>query len=122
MKIQAQKVSADHFNDDGETKMQDAATEPNIFRAILNSKLPDHEKKADRIAHEGLEVLLAGSATFARVMTTATFHILDQPGLKARLCEEVRRLMPDASVIPPVRLLESSALLVCSSCRALYDS
>ncbi|KAK5703285.1 hypothetical protein LTR97_004234 [Elasticomyces elasticus] len=96
---------------DDKTKVAPAEDSPNLFRAILDSKLPEEDKNYHRIAHEGLEVLLAGSPTTSRVMSRAVFHINDDAAIKARLQEELRRIMPDAGVVPDVDTLKSSFYL-----------
>jgi len=110
MEEQASEVCNEHAAGP-EFKSSKCVERPNIFRAILNSRLPEQEKSQHRMAHEGLEVFLAGSITFSRAMTCAMFHILDQPLLKEALCQELRRLMPDPAVIPEVRALAQSPYL-----------
>ncbi|KAK3633302.1 hypothetical protein LTR56_015870 [Elasticomyces elasticus] len=95
----------------GMTKETASEESPNLFRAILDSKLPEEDKNYHRIAHEGLEVLLAGSNTTSKVMSRAVFHINNDAAIKARLQEELRRVMPDAGAVPDVDILKSSAYL-----------
>lgn len=60
------------------TELSDGIAKPtSVFESILASNtLSDEEKGANRIAQEGLVVLVAGGETTARVLTAATFHIL----------------------------------------------
>ncbi|KAK5736856.1 hypothetical protein LTR17_007181 [Elasticomyces elasticus] len=95
---------------DDETKVAPADHSPNLFRSILYSKLREEDKNYHRIAHEGLEVLLAGSPTTSRVMSRAMFHMNDDASVKVPLQEELRRNMPDAEV-PGVDTLKSTVYL-----------
>ena len=67
----------------------------NLFHALLLSGMPQEEKRAERLAHEGFEVLLAGSDTTARAMGHAVFHILANKDKEIKLREELALAMPD---------------------------
>ncbi|EMC92456.1 hypothetical protein BAUCODRAFT_78040 [Baudoinia panamericana UAMH 10762] len=82
-----------------------------LFRAILESKLPPHEKSYHRIAHEGVEALIAGSLTTGRVLALATFHILSSAVILGKVQDEAHKVMPDHATIPSIAVLESSAYL-----------
>lgn len=86
----------------------------NIFESILASKvLSAREKKANRVAQEGFVVLVAGGETTARVLTTATFHILaNKETVLPRLEEELATAIshPDAQV--DMKILEQLPWLV----------
>ena len=66
----------------------------------------------NRVAQEVLTLLVGGSATTARVMTTLTFHLASEPAIVVRLREELNTIMPDPSVIPNLEQLESLKYLV----------
>ncbi|KAK5676948.1 hypothetical protein LTS10_010712 [Elasticomyces elasticus] len=95
----------------GMTEETASEESPNLFRAILDSRLPEEDKNYHRIAHEGLEVLLAGSNTTSKVISRAIFHINTDAAVKTRLQEELRRVMPDAGVVPDADTLNSSVYL-----------
>lgn len=79
----------------------------NLFHALLASSLPEDEKQPKRMAHEGFEILLAGSDTTARTMGVAVYHTLANPYIVQRLKEELKAVMPlpDSSV--EVKVLET---------------
>lgn len=77
-----------------------------LFHALLSSRLPDIEKKAHRIAHEGFEVLLAGSDTTARTMGIAFYHVVANLNCCAKLRAELETVMPDPTQKADLRVLE----------------
>ena len=87
---------------------------PNVFQSILASKsLPAVEKEKNRIAQEAFVVLVAGGETTARVLTTATFHLLANKGTAlARLKKELFAAMEDPDVEVDVKALEQLPWLV----------
>jgi len=89
-------------SDDGTTKFN------SIFENILASKnLSAEEKVARRIAQEAFVVLVAGGETTARVLTTATYHLLaNKETSLLRLKEELVSVMVDPDTEPDVKTLE----------------
>lgn len=85
-----------------------------IFESILASKvLSPKEKGASRIAQEGFVVLVAGGETTARVLTTATFHILaNKDTVLRRLKEELTTVMVDPDIEVDLKTLEQLPWLV----------
>jgi len=88
-------------------------TRRTVFTAIFESDLPDGEKRADRISHEGLEILLAGGYTTVKAMSLVTFFVLDDPTIKAALQKELGEAMPDPFGQPDLGVLQALPLLVC---------
>ncbi|KAK5745322.1 hypothetical protein LTR17_001483 [Elasticomyces elasticus] len=82
-----------------------------LFHTVLASRLRDDEKKEARLAHEGVEALLAGSITSPRILVRAIYHILADPLLVKRVKEEVRRIMPDSETVPELQVLVRSAYM-----------
>lgn len=83
----------------------------NIFQGILSSNLPIDEKKRGQIAQEGITVITAGGETTARVLTTATFHLLANPkSVLVRLKNELAITMEYPNARPDVRTLEKTSL------------
>lgn len=71
-------------------------TQPTLFDSILSSSLPPEEKSTSRIAQEGFVIVVAGGETTARVLTTATFHLLaNRDTALLRLKGELALAMPD---------------------------
>ena len=92
-----------------------ATTKPiNIFESILASKiLSVQEKQANRVAQEAFVVLVAGGETTARVLTTATFHILaNRETVLLRLKEELTTAMTDPDENIDMKTLEQLPWLV----------
>ncbi|KAL8738347.1 MAG: hypothetical protein Q9181_000857 [Wetmoreana brouardii] len=77
-----------------------------VFRSILESALPAHEKSVDRLAQEGFSVVTAGGETTARVLALGIFYIVSNPTILRRLRKEVDVVIPDASRVPSVKVLE----------------
>nr|POF16762.1 trichodiene oxygenase [Quercus suber] len=82
-----------------------------VFQQILNSAIPDDEKSPQRISHEGLEVLLAGSYTTARVVNLVSYYVLADPQLHAALQKELRDSIPDQFARVDLKVLEELPLL-----------
>ncbi|KAI9719177.1 MAG: hypothetical protein M1828_006270 [Chrysothrix sp. TS-e1954] len=78
-----------------------------LFHALLDSNLPDDEKRPRRMAHEGFEILLAGSDTTARTMGIAVYHLLANRSVAARLREELLTVMPNPDDFVELRTLEA---------------
>jgi cytochrome P450 len=75
------------------TSAQDEANRGNerntVVDAILNSKLPVHEKTSARVFVEVSTVTGAGSETVASVLRFVLFHIYQQPAILQRLRTEL---------------------------------
>ena len=84
----------------------------NLFHALLASDLPADEKTSNRLAHEGFEILLAGSDTTARTMGIAMYHILANPDIGVRLKEELEHVLPNPQDVIDVKVLENLPWLV----------
>lgn len=86
----------------------------NVFESILASKgLSAAEKGENRIAQEGFVVLVAGGETTARVLTTATYHLLaNRETALLRLKEELASVMPEPDTQVDVKSLEQLPWLV----------
>jgi cytochrome P450 len=63
---------------------------PTVFASLLDSDLPGDEKMVDRLAHEALAVLGAGTETTTWTLAVITYHVLRQPAILARLTRELR--------------------------------
>ena len=85
-----------------------------LFHALLASDLPEDEKRPKRMAHEGFEILLAGSDTTARTMGIAVYHLLANKEIALRLRAELETVMPNPQDIVELRTLEALPWLVSS--------
>lgn len=81
------------------------------FDALLDSDLPAHEKSADRLTGEAGVFLIAGTDTTSWTLTVGTYHLFQQPGLIARLTEELRAVAEDPRNLPRWSTLEQLPLL-----------
>jgi cytochrome P450 len=75
----------DHMDDHNEKSI------PTIFHDILVSKLPEKEKKLDRICQEGQTFVAAGTETTAWCLSVITFHLLSDPAKLQRLTSELKK-------------------------------
>jgi cytochrome P450 len=83
-----------------------------LYHSLLASTMPDSEKKPTRMAHEGFEILLAGSDTTARTMGIAAYHVIANPTIAKQLRDELKTVMPGAHSNPTLKDLEGLPYLV----------
>ncbi|KAK2630516.1 hypothetical protein QTJ16_001336 [Diplocarpon rosae] len=79
---------------------------PTVFHGIYQSSLPMEEKSLSRLSQEGLVMIVAGSESTARTLMLATYYLLTTPSALANLKKELYEAMPDASIVPSVKVLE----------------
>ncbi|KAL8789277.1 MAG: hypothetical protein Q9213_001200 [Squamulea squamosa] len=84
---------------------------PPVFEYIRASALPPSEKGVHRLAQEGFTVVVAGGETSARILAFGIFYIMSHLHVLRRLQIELDTAIPDASEIPPVRVLEDLTYL-----------
>lgn len=88
---------------DGDNEDWRGQTQPTIFRAALDSKLPAHEKSVDRLSDDAQMTVMAGTLTTAMTLDTIMYWLLAQPETLRRLKEELRGVIPvagDAASVP----------------------
>ena len=109
------KPKYDHLDSPSKApKNKVAQTTTNLFHSILSSNLPVAEKRQDRIAQDGFVILVAGGETTARVLATATYHLLANPDSSLlNLKKELAVVMEDPKIRPDIRILEQLPWLVC---------
>jgi cytochrome P450 len=85
-----------------------------IFRDLLNSNLSREEKIIERMWHDGMVFMIAGSETTSWALANATFYLLDNPEMLKRQQDEIKTVLPDGT-IDDVSASELEALpyLVC---------
>ncbi|TVY17339.1 Cytochrome P450 monooxygenase sdnE [Lachnellula arida] len=76
-----------------------------LFHFINESTLPSEEKSSKRLAQEGFALIAAGSETTARILTIATFHILDNPDILRRLQVELKDVLRGRTELPSLDVL-----------------
>lgn len=112
--LQAQATEATILYSHDISSGQKDRTKHNFYRTILSSPMLDaHEKEPSRISQEAFVVLVAGSETTARVLSTGSFHILEnKQTVMPRLREELAQIMPDPHTRASVQELEKLPWLV----------
>ncbi|KAF2728852.1 cytochrome P450 [Polyplosphaeria fusca] len=83
---------------------------PTIFHAILDSKLPPHEKTAGRLSEEAQVIVMAGTLTTASTLELITFWLLSQPETLRKLKQELRLVVPAIQDVGKVPLATLEAL------------
>ena len=81
---------------------------PTIFEEYKNNRLPSEEKTPNRIFQVALMILGAGAGTPSYVLDTATYHILANSKMHARIKHDLEEVWPDATAkAPDVSTLEN---------------
>lgn len=70
---------------------------PSLIDGLLDSNLPQTEKTVQSLAGNALVAIGAGTLTTAHALKHATYHILANPRIHARLMSELEAAIPDAS-------------------------
>lgn len=66
----------------------------------------------DQMVAEAVDILTAGSDTTAYSLSTGTWHILSNPGIKKKLVDALNDAIPDRSSMPTITKLEEIKYLV----------
>lgn len=77
-----------------------------VFDVLLESDLPEQEKKDKRITGEVVAILLAGTETTSWALTVLTFYILMDRKVLDKLTEELARVVESPSWLPKWSALE----------------
>lgn len=112
MKVRASQFLANERINPSPMSEKRSERPPTVFHAIYQSSLPPEEKNLTRLSQEGLVMLVAGSESTSRSLMLAIYYLLSNPNILARLQEELDSLMPDLSMVPAVKVLETLPLLV----------
>ncbi|KAF2630917.1 putative flavonoid 3-hydroxylase [Macroventuria anomochaeta] len=98
------KLSKSQWGTDADVKEQQST----IFQSCLKSRhLDADEKKLDRLAQEAFTIIVAGGETTARVLTTATFYMVEhKERVILRLRDELRSISSDFSKELSLKALE----------------
>lgn len=81
------------------------------FDVLLDSNLPDHEKSEQRLQGEAGLFMIAGTDTTSWTLTVATFYLLQNSVLLARLTAELLTVVKDPRNLPLWSTLEQLPLL-----------
>lgn len=80
---------------------------PGLFLKIMQSNIGPQDRSAERIAREGMSLLVAGSETTAVTLSTITYHLLANPDKLAKLRGALEQAVPDSNTLPPLGQLEA---------------
>lgn len=69
--------------------------QPTIVGAIMESDLSTEEKKPERVAHDALAVVGAGTETTAWALAVITYHLKMMPEILNKLTDELQQAVPD---------------------------
>lgn len=87
-------------------------THPTLFHEILSSNLPETDKSVSRLRDEAAIVVGAGTLTTSWALSVATYHLLANPNILARLKTELNAAVPDRDIQPiPLSALENCLYL-----------
>lgn len=90
-----------------EKGLESSAEAPIIYKVIRESSLPEPEKSLSRMAAETVVLTSAGTDTTARTLAIASYYILSDPAIHARLLAELRTVIPaPGAAIPSHDALE----------------
>lgn len=78
-----------------------------VFSELLNSDLPAEEKSVERLKHEGGSIVAGGVETTSTALSKASFYILENPNICAKLRAELESVFPDPHVTPSLAILEA---------------
>lgn len=77
-----------------------------VLDVLLESDLPEQEKRAERITGEYVAILLAGTETTSWALTVLTFYILTDKKVLNRLTTELKSAVDSPSQLPRWSTLE----------------
>ncbi len=84
---------------------------PSVFHNIIESDLPAEDKNASALFENAVLFLNAGYETTGYTLTLATYHVLANPSIKARLSQEIKAAWPNVDEFPTWAELEKLPLL-----------
>ena len=71
-----------------------------VFKEMLDSDLPPAEKSVERLYQDGFALVTAGMETMSYALQLAIFHVLNNPAVHKKLCDELLTNIPDPAYIP----------------------
>ena len=74
-------------------------SDESVLHGIFNSDLPQSDKTAARIYQEAMTLVGAGSETTGSALEHVFYHVLSNPSIKARLCEEITKGAEDGDLM-----------------------
>ena len=95
----------------GSDSSKDSAAQFSIFRTLLDSDLPPHEKSTSRLVQDAQTVVGAGAETTARTLAIGTYHILSNKPILDKLLSELTKASTQPSFTIPLAELEQLSYL-----------
>lgn len=94
-----------------------------VFHELLKSSMNRSEITQEVMEQEGQSFVGAGIDTTKTALTVGSFWILQTPGVKARLREELEKAMPNPDELLPLTELEKLPYLnaVVQECKLFMD-
>lgn len=79
---------------------------PTVFGSLLESELPEEEKRTRRLSDEAGAVVGAGTETTSWTLALVTYHLLTRPEILSKLQAELRSAVDDPLHLPAWTVLE----------------
>ncbi|KIX06391.1 uncharacterized protein Z518_04367 [Rhinocladiella mackenziei CBS 650.93] len=73
------------------------STHPTVFQELISGNLPPSEKETLRLQDEAQLVVAAGVTTTGWALSTAAFHLINNPPVLAKLRAELETAIPDST-------------------------
>ncbi len=110
--LEQQRVSGAHVQKivEGQNVEWQGKAHPTIFHAVLDSKLPAHEKTARRLQDDAQMLVMAGTLTTAMTLEVITFWLLHQPETLRKLKDELNAVMPSVEDVGTLSIAKMEAL------------
>ncbi|KAL9596343.1 MAG: hypothetical protein Q9219_005860 [cf. Caloplaca sp. 3 TL-2023] len=80
---------------DGDDDSEKRRGRPSIFETLLDSDLPPFDKSVGRLVEDAQTLVGAGSITTSLALSLATYYIISDKEVEAKLMEELEQAMPD---------------------------
>ncbi|KAL1848576.1 hypothetical protein Plec18170_007883 [Paecilomyces lecythidis] len=91
---------------DGTDRAWELSEHGSLIRGLIESRLPEKEKTAERLKDWVQTFLTAGMFTVGHTLKCGTYHILANEGIKDKLLRELDSVFPDLSRPPSLSELE----------------
>lgn len=90
----------------------DLGMEKTIIHHLIESDLPEEEKRFERVWQEGQIVIGAGADTTANTLAVTHFYLLDNPEVRRKLVAELAEALPDKYAPVTLSVVEKLPYLV----------
>ncbi|KAF1813406.1 putative cytochrome P450 [Eremomyces bilateralis CBS 781.70] len=80
---------------------KESKSDRTVFDALINSDLPPEQKSLNRLNADGNVLIIAGTDTTARALSSILFYLLKDKEMYAKLKAALMEVMPDPNNVPP---------------------